>query len=140
MTAYVLAPSLLAISAVLTLVVFARRRLVVVHVTGRSMLPGLRPGDRVLVQRTAVSGFKLKPGDVVVLRAPVKPHWVIKRVAALPGDPVPASVRPATGRALIVPAGMLVVLADNPIGIDSRDWGFVRIGGLLGAVIWKFPG
>jgi signal peptidase I len=137
MTAWVLAPSVLATAAALT-VLYARRHLVVVHVTGRSMLPGLRPGDRVLVRRTTAG--KLKPGDVVVLRAPAKPHWVIKRLAALPGDPVPKPVHAVTGNALIVPPGMLVVLADNPSGLDSRDWGFVRISGLLGSVIRKFPG
>jgi signal peptidase I len=139
MTAWVLVPSLLAIAAALT-VLYARRQLIVVHVTGRSMLPGLRPGDLVLVRRTTAGKLKLKPGDVVVLRAAAKPHWVIKRVAALPGDPVPEPVHAATGNALTVPPGMLVVLADNPSGIDSRDWGFVRIGGLLGSVIRKFPG
>jgi hypothetical protein len=81
----------------------------------------------------------LKPGDVGVLRASAEPHWVIKRLAALPGDPVPEPIHAVAGSASTVPPGMLVVLADNPSAIDSRDWGFVRVDGLLGSVIRKFP-
>jgi signal peptidase I len=123
---------------------FARRQFVVVRVSGFSMLPALRPGDRVLVRRTAAR--RLTVGTIAVTRAqqPGSPRgdtlppdrpWVIKRVAALPGDPVPGPVRAATAGIAFVPEGKLVLLSDNPDGTDSRHWGFVPSADLLGPVI-----
>lgn len=66
--------------------------------------------------------------------------WVIKRVSALPGHPVPEAVRDAAHGAAIVPDGAMVVLSDNQGGIDSRRWGFVPVGDVLGPVVWKLPG
>jgi hypothetical protein len=34
---------------------------------------------------------------------------------------------------------MLVVLSDNPAGSDSRRWGFIPAGDLLGYVVWRLP-
>lgn len=118
-----------------------RRRFVLVHVQGRSMLPTFRPGDRVLVRRAPAD--RIARGTVAVLRvrhtAAAPAHWVIKRVAAVPGDPVPASVRPAAGGISVVPAGQLVVLSDNPRGNDSRRWGLVSGSDLIGPVIATLP-
>lgn len=118
-----------------------RRRFVLVQVLGRSMLPTYRPGDWVLV-RHAPPG-PVAPGTVAVLRvrhaAAAPAHWVIKRVAAVPGDPVPDSVRPAAGGISVVPAGHLVVLSDNPRGNDSRRWGLVASRDLIGPVIATLP-
>ena len=82
----------------------ARRRLVLVTVSGASMSPTLRDGDRVLVRRRRLPA--VHRGDIVVLEPPHDPRvdyatrsrrlggrpWNIKRVAALPGDPIPAGV------------------------------------------------
>jgi signal peptidase I len=127
-----------------------RRFFVVINVTGQSMIPAFREGDRLLLRRGAAD--RIRTGTVVVLRPPHKramPHnvrvpgfsppqtfpWAVKRVAALPGDTVPESVRLAVGGALVVPEGMIVVLADNPHGADSRIWGFVPVGDMLGLVV-----
>jgi signal peptidase I len=126
----------------------ARRHFVVVQVNGRSMLPTLRSGDRVLVRR--VPAARLTAGAIVVIRAhhrggngggppPAYRGWVIKRVAALPGDLVPGPVRAATAGISVVPGGMLVLMADNPNGTDSRRWGLVPADGLLGVVIARLP-
>jgi signal peptidase I len=126
----------------------ARRRFVVVRVNGGSMLPTLRSGDRVLVQR--VPAARLTTGVIVVIRAhqrgwrgsgmpPASRGWVIKRVAALPGDLVPEPVQAATLGISVVPGGMLVLMADNPNGTDSRQWGFVPADGLLGMVVARLP-
>lgn len=125
-----------------------RRRFVVVSVTGGSMLPGLRPGDRVLVRRASVDALVV--GALAVSRARQRAagplergaaadRWVIKRVAALPGDPVPDSVRAATGGVTVVPEGAVVLLSDNPRGHDSRRWGLVPAGDLLGPVVARLP-
>ncbi|MBV9448155.1 MAG: hypothetical protein JO345_19910 [Streptosporangiaceae bacterium] len=111
------------------------------------MLPTLRPGDRVLVRRVTAGGLNV--GTVAVARAqhrvsgrsyqPAAPRLVIKRVAALPGDPVPPSVQAATAGVCVVPEGKIVLLSDNPVGIDSRRWGFVPADDLIGPVVAQLP-
>ncbi len=127
-----------------------RQRFVIVTVSGDSMVPALSPGDRVLVRR--VRPGQLRRGQVAVvempdpkgdwaapLRGPVSRHqWMIKRVAALPGDPVPEGCLPevtdAPGR--LVPGGKLFVLGDNVASShDSRHLGYVPSERLLGIVI-----
>jgi signal peptidase I len=146
-------PLTLAVAAALLAALGVTRRLfVVVRVVGGSMLPAFNPEDRVLVRR--VAGRKVSVGDVAVLAEPrdtswrltpaATPRlgdagttWVIKRVAAVPGDAVPESVREAASRAAVVPDGMLVVLSDDPGGHDSRSWGLVPAGLVLGSVVMK---
>jgi signal peptidase I len=131
----------------------ARRFFVVVRVTGTSMLPAFGPQDRVLVRRG--TGTRMRAGAVAVLAeprdvlswrltSPATPAlgevtWVIKRIAAVPGDAVPESVRAAASRADVVPDGMLVVLSDNPEGNDSRRWGFIPASRVLGPVVLRIP-
>jgi signal peptidase I len=117
----------------------------VVTVHGPSMAPELSDGDRVLVRRCGVR--RLRTGELVIfrepgrLRRPRRPAWltganqdlwVIKRVAATPGDPVPEAVRPVTNGATVVPRGSLVVFGDAPGSRDSRSWGFVPASAVLG--------
>ena len=128
---------------------WARRRFALVTVSGTSMVPTLRPGDRVVVRR--VPAGALHTGDVVVLEHPgptgrwVLPpsgragarRWMVKRTAAVAGEPVPAVVRlPGT----VVPAGHLVVLGDNPPdSADSRGFGYVPAERVLGRVVRRLP-
>ncbi|MDO3703193.1 S26 family signal peptidase [Micromonospora sp. C28SCA-DRY-2] len=117
-----------------------RRRFLVVTVEGRSMEPGHRDGDRVLVDR--LRSATVRVGDVVVVDrdgVPDRPDRpMIKRVAALPGEPVPVEVCafqhwPIRTR---VPPGQLVLLGDNPAGsLDSRQRGFFPADRLLGVVV-----
>lgn len=66
-----------------------------VAVAGGSMEPTLRPGDRVLVSRLAYRLRRPAPGEVVLLRDPVRPGLEsLKRVVAGPGE----RVRLAEGR------------------------------------------
>jgi signal peptidase I len=109
-------------------------RLRIAVVAGPSMTPTLHDNDRVLVRRVRCSA--LRRGDVVLAALPTRSGtgWIIKRVAALPGDPAPAGL--AGPR---VPAGMLVLLGDNPLqSVDSRDFGYVPAGRLFGVVVRKF--
>lgn len=137
-----------------------RRRYLIVTVLGPSMLPTYADGDRVLVRRR--SGRPLCVGDVVVVdlphrlgavvpgpvagagrvrAAPAAPpagppatsERVVKRVGAIPGDPVPPGVA-APGPD--VPAGSVVLLGDNPAeSADSRQYGYVPADRVIGVVL-----
>ncbi|MFD1545838.1 S26 family signal peptidase [Nonomuraea guangzhouensis] len=136
------------VAVLVAAVVVARRRFVVVRVSGMSMWPTYRPGDRVLVRRAAAR--EVGRGEVVVfepagrtgwrtgpLPAPQAAAWVIKRVTALAGDPVPAdvvaAVRAEPGAA--VPEGALVVVGDGTSSADSRIWGYLPADRVLGVAV-----
>jgi signal peptidase I len=129
------------------------RTLVAVTVNGESMLPTYRDGDRVLVRRN----LPPRAGQVVVIERPTAGvrwnappvertaggaaiadrEWLIKRVAAVQGDPVPRDRVPALADVDdgVVPPGSLVVLGDNPENsLDSRLVGFFPADRLLGTV------
>ncbi|MEU6427172.1 S26 family signal peptidase [Microbispora sp. NPDC046973] len=120
-----------------------RRRLAVVVVSGVSMEPAFHASDRLLVRRAGLS--RLAVGDIVVFARPrrydgeellpVEDRWMVKRVAALPGDPVPDAVLPAVAEQRVA-EGRLVVLGDNPAAsYDSRQFGFLPADLLLGVVL-----
>ncbi|WP_328853329.1 S26 family signal peptidase [Micromonospora globbae] len=121
---------------------WARRHLVVVTVRGSSMQPTFQHGDRVLVRRAPITA--VRSGQVVVVaagrpvgpRPPDDPLWMIKRLRAVPGDPVPRGEVPALASVpeQTVPAGRLVALGDNPEGSDSRQLGYFHAANLLGVV------
>ncbi|MFI7228033.1 S26 family signal peptidase [Nonomuraea angiospora] len=137
------------IAALAAGLVVARRRFVVVRISGASMLPTYRTGDRVLVRRTTGAG--VRRGQVVVLQTalpggkwrtgplprPGAARWFIKRAVAVPGDPVPGQVAARVGASPgdPVPAGRLVVLGDGPVSEDSRAWGYVPFDRVLGVVV-----
>jgi nickel-type superoxide dismutase maturation protease len=94
------------------------RRRVRLQVEGRSMLPGLAPGDYVLSDPRAYRSHPPRVGDVVVARHPLKPGVrVIKRVAAIAAD------------------GRLTLRGDNPgESTDSRAFGALSPDAILGKV------
>jgi signal peptidase I len=122
-----------------------RRNWAVITVEGPSMEPAFRQGDRVAVRRTP--GVTVSSGDVVVIerrdsfadqrrrsaRAWAGRRWMIKRVGAVAGEPVPDGI-PVTDA--VVPAGKLVLLGDNAdASFDSRTVGYFSADLLLGAVV-----
>jgi signal peptidase I len=133
--------------------VVLRRRFAVVDVDGHSMQPTLRPGDRVLVRR--VRPDRLRVGDIVVIESflpgPLRSgrlahaarglsgrQWIVKRVAAGPGDPVPASLDQIEGvrAGEPVPGNRFVLLGDNAAqSSDSRTHGFYRGEDVLGVML-----
>ncbi|MFG1823119.1 S26 family signal peptidase [Microbispora bryophytorum] len=141
-------------------VVAAGRTLRVVEVHGESMEPGLWSGDRVLVRRVRPgrprrpgrlgrSGLfvrrvrRVRRGDIVVISR-VGPgegvaldggtNLVIKRAAAVAGDPIPPGFE-ALGETR-VPPGRLLVLGDNPSrSTDSRQWGLLPESRITGVVL-----
>lgn len=132
-----------------------RRRLVVVTVRGTSMEPSYHDGDRVLVRRNLTPAR----GQVIVVEQPTMDDlwcdppqsavtagggwpdgrsWMIKRVAALPGDPVPRELVPALAEVMEerVPPDRLVLLGDNRhASFDSRTVGYFPAERVLGVVL-----
>ncbi|WP_329575384.1 S26 family signal peptidase [Kitasatospora sp. NBC_01250] len=121
-----------------------RTRLLAVTVTGPSMEPSLRNGDRVLVMRRHPR--RLSRGHIVVLgpdgarRVPgAGPRGLlIKRIAAAPGDlvPPPLATRLGCPPGSTVPPGQLLVLGDNPgLSLDSRHFGYVAQDRVVGVAV-----
>jgi signal peptidase I len=110
----------------------------VVTVAGTSMAPAYLPGDRVLVRRRRL--IRVRAGEVVVLRSPpdrVVHPLMVKRVAAVPGEPVPIELADAPCGPLDTPVPMdrLLVLGDNSrVSFDSREYGYLRAEHLVGVV------
>lgn len=81
------------------------------------MMPGLRPGDRLLVRATR----RVAAGDVVVVSDPEQPcRLVVKRVSAVDGD-------------------LVTVLGDNAAASrDSRHFGPLPRSAVVGKVWWRY--
>jgi signal peptidase I len=130
-----------ALSAGAGLVRWWRRQFLVVTVHGASMRPALTSGSRVLVRRVKLG--QLRTGQVVVARQPnpgagPAGELMIKRVAAVPGQAIPADCREACSAAgqTSVPAGTFVVLGDNrALSYDSRQAGLIAGRLLIGIAV-----
>lgn len=92
------------------------------RVTGASMLPELKAGDEVLVNRRAYRHQPPRVGDIVLLYHPHQPGLkMIKRVVAVTAD------------------GRCRVQGDNPAeSSDSRHFGSVLFEDILGRVTSRF--
>jgi signal peptidase I len=137
------------LAAVAGAVVVLRRRFVVVDVEGNSMEPTVGFDDRLVVRR--VRPGALRVGDIVVFERPYRDvpdgpwawrpvaperHWLIKRLAALPGDPAPSDV---PGSGATVPRAAVAVLGDNrDASIDSREFGYVPVDRVLGVAVRRY--
>ncbi|MET9612901.1 S26 family signal peptidase [Kitasatospora indigofera] len=133
------------------LLVLLRLSVSVLLVSGPSMTPALRHGQRVLFVRPGLA--RLRTGRIVVVtppagapagrparpgRPPAGRPLLVKRVAAVAGEPVPPEVREAAGAAAgdLVPPGRLVLLGDNPgFSTDSRLWGLLPTQSVVGIVL-----
>ena len=95
---------------------------VMARVTGPSMVPTVRHGDRLLVRRLRDPG-SVRPGDVVLARFPARPELlVVKRVS----------------RGV---AGGHWVEGDNPLVTDdSRAFGAAVVVGRVVGRLWPRPG
>jgi signal peptidase I len=102
-----------------------------VEVAGRSMVPTLRPGDWLVATRRG----RIRRGSVVVLRHPGDDLDLVKRVAAVPGDPL--------GDGVLDPGRYLVVGDDPAASTDGRTFGPVGRSAIEGVVrfrYWPRPG
>lgn len=95
---------------------------VLARVSGPSMSPTVRHGDRLLVRRV-IRGDRVRSGDVVLARFPARPDLlVVKRVV----HPLP---------------GGHWVQGDNPLVTDdSRAFGPAVVVGRVVARLWPRPG
>ena len=132
-----------------------------VRVDGLSMLPTLKDGEFVLVNRLAYRIGEPTRGDIVVFRSTTNFDLdLIKRIIGVPGD----DLRVADGRVIVnglalsepyinaeprysgewsVPQGYLFVLGDNRNdSSDSHAWGLLPIQNVIGKAIliyWPPP-
>jgi signal peptidase I len=116
------------------------------QVSGYSMYPTLKNGERVLVNKLIYRFSAPEPGQIIVFRSPVVPSqdW-IKRVIAVPGERVairngqvyidghlqPEPYVRFRGHSnyapVTIPPGYLFVLGDNrPNSYDSRYFGLLK--------------
>lgn len=149
----------IALLAVGGLTTAARSRLFTVRVRGSSMEPTFRDGETLIAKRAP---RRLRRGDIAVFAEPTprnashrssghagrdagtaadKVAWfadslVVKRIAALGGDPAPPVIRATVGHGSVVPGDCVVVLSDNPAGIDSRVWGYIPRASVVGSVLF----
>jgi signal peptidase I len=124
-----------------------------------SMLPNLRPGEFLLVNKYAYQWSGLQRGDIIVFHYPPDPGIdYVKRLIGMPGD----DVRMQSGQLFIngqavkeayismpatysgewkVPPDMIFALGDNrDKSSDSHSWGFVPRSDLVGkAIVVYFP-
>lgn len=141
------------------LVVLLRATVAVpVRISSGSMDPTLRAGDVVSVSRNHPDLEGLHRGDLVTFRSPQDGARALKRVIGLPGDSlvIKDAVLYVDGRAVpepyvdhemidgyysrtyTVPDGRVFVLGDNRgNSVDSRDYGPIAVGELLGKVLFR---
>ncbi|MGW4967041.1 S26 family signal peptidase [Nonomuraea sp. NPDC004186] len=126
-----------AIAALALSIVRLRATYSVIRVDGNSMAPTLIDGDRLLARRVAPAALRSGHIAVVLSPLPMGGPFLIKRIAALPGDPVPQPVRPFVPDAR-VPDGQLILIGDNTdASFDSREHGYFPIADIRAITIRK---
>lgn len=102
----------------------ARRRFLLVRVSGGSMTPAYVDGERLIARRVR-RNQPIRVDQVVVVarheRPADVPAHLVKRVRAVAGDPAPGG----TG---VVPSGHVWVEGDGLSSYDSRHFGPVAVG------------
>jgi len=87
-------------------------------VEGSSLEPDFYEGDFVLVSKIPFFFRPVRPGDVIVFNHPLY-QTMIKYVERFDLE-----------------SGTVFVVGTNPESIDSRVFGSIRLGAVLGKVIW----
>ncbi len=127
--------AVLAVAAVGALAAWWRWRPFRAAIAGGSMRPALQPGDFVV----ATAGGAVRRGTVVVVERPDRPGLeVVKRIAAVAGDRVPAAAV-ATNPGRTLGPREAWILGDNPSeSTDSRTFGPVGTGAIRGVVRFRY--
>jgi signal peptidase I len=124
----------------LAFAIFCYKNFKTVVVSGISMVPTFKDGQRVLVSHAYWLVGPIRRKDIVVLRDSGPTGYIIKRVYRMGGDKVDWENAPESHRLtdppFVVPDGELYVLGDNRLrSEDSRKFGPVPLGDVLGKVV-----
>lgn len=137
-------------------------------ITSTSMVPTLKPEDRVFVNAKSYAQTKPERGDIVIFHLPLNESkkFFVFRIIGLPGEKI--VIKKGTiyingkkitspdiiqfyyynqgeyvkeNKEAVIPQGEYFVLGDNSIATsDSRFWGFVDEKGIVGKVKYRwFP-
>jgi signal peptidase I len=111
-----------------------------VVVSGESMLPTLKSGQRVLTSKAYWLVGPIKEKDVVVIRDDGPTGYIIKRVYKMAGQVVDWALVPDSfdfrSGEYHVPEGTVYVLGDNrQVSEDSRRFGPVPVESIIGKVV-----
>jgi signal peptidase I len=124
----------------LAFAIFFRAYFKTIEVSGESMEPTLRNGQRVLVSNAYGLIGAIRKNDIVVLKGKTAGEYLIKRVHALGGQAVdwlnvPGSWRIDQGK-YVVPQGEVYVIGDNyQVSEDSRKYGPFPLDDVIGKVV-----
>jgi signal peptidase I len=111
-----------------------------VVVSGESMLPTLKNGQRVLTSKAYWLVGPIKNKDIVVIRDDGPTGYIIKRVYRMAGEVVDWYNVPETfdfrQGEFRVPVGSIYVLGDNrEVSEDSRRFGAITLDKIIGKVV-----
>ncbi len=137
-------------------------------ISGQSMMPLLRDGDLVWIGIDYYRYFPMQRRDIVIIDFNVDNDLRVKRLVGLAGDRVRLNAagdllvndsvvlrhltqQPRAFESFnffqphsssfekIIPGGKVLVLSDNYLGVDSREWGFIDSNSLVGKVFTIYP-
>lgn len=111
-------------------------------VEGSSMRPTLNPSDLDSHDWVMLRKFRatsnLKVNDIVLLKSPFDPSKILcKRVKALSLDTIKCDTTDNNGNnSMLIPRGHIWVEGDNIHSVDSRDFGPISEGLVVGKVLF----
>lgn len=126
---------------VLGFVLFFHSYFTTVVVSGKSMLPTLQNGKKVLVSNAYWLVGGIRNGDIVVIKSDGGGgEYIIKRVYKKQGETVDVMNVPVTWKLVqgpyTVPQGTVYVLGDNrEVSEDSRRLGPIEVNHIIGKVV-----
>jgi signal peptidase I len=152
-----------AVAAAAGALLWVRHTYLLVTIQGASMEPTYHAGEQVVVRRKPPRQVRRSEVAVLLDLESVRGNWpdevglrvrkrsvlgqltwpcMIKRVVAVPGDPLPREQVPALRDApeSFVPPGKVVLLGDNAAAsYDSREHGYFSAENLVGTVVRRLP-
>lgn len=134
-------------------------------VSGSSMFPNFKNGDYIITDKVSYRFTEPRRGDIVVFKNPRdETQDFIKRIIGIPGDHVKVSggkiylngnqltepyladtifTNPGSflqeDQEITVEPGHYITIGDNrPASSDSREWGFITRGEIIGKVFFRY--
>jgi signal peptidase I len=149
-------PWLLAAGVLVALVLVRAFVVEPMRIPSSSMAPSLRPGEHVVTEKVTRWWRPWQHGDVIALDSPADGELLVKRVVGLPGEQVgirdghlvvdghrvpeaytdPDAIDSVFYGPVRVPDGAVLVMGDDRANsVDSRDFGPVLEGDIVGRVV-----